>query len=302
MAEKTRRVGFIGLGAMGLPMAQNLLKAGCEVGAYDIDNAKTQALAAQGGLPTTDPIQLVQTYDTIFTSLPSSEIFVQVAETAFVPHCRPDQLFIDMGTVMPAEVRRIGDQLRERQADILDAPVSGGTGGARGGSLRIFVGGSQATFQRALPLLSILGDSDHLHYCGENGTGQITKFVNQMAMGLTAAAHLEALALGVRAGIDAQLLADAIGGGEHWRAQFQAIAQQIVAGRGNHIGVKVGQMPYFIEVAHEGDFDLPLSQALYAFCQDAPPLVTEANRPSPSFWHELMKGALTNTTDEVTQN
>ena len=66
--------------------------------------------------------------------------------------------------------------------------------------------------------------------------------------------------------------------------------------------MKVGQMPYFIEVAHEGDFDLPLSQALYAFCQDAPPLVTEANRPSPSFWHELMKGALTNTTDEVTQN
>lgn len=280
-------IGFIGLGAMGGAMARNLIAAGYSVLGFDLDASK---IAAAGVEASDSAADVARRSEVVLTSLTNSDVFVQVVERDLLPHVKPGQVLIDVGTVMPADVRRLAGKIAASGGVLLDVPVSGGVRGAAAGTLRMFAGGDEQQVQRVWPILEVLGDPATIVYCGPSGAGQIVKFVNQMAMGLSAAAHLESLALGVRAGIDAEILARAIGGDANWRARFNDIAQQVASGSGNDVGVKFGQLMYFITEARQLDLALPLTHALHDFCEAGERITQEANRLSPSFWHELLKG------------
>src|SRR5688500_5172470 len=212
-------LGFLGLGVMGGPFVQNLLAAGYVVHAYDPDPVRLAGSVEAGALDAPNAGATVDRAAILLTSLPSSESFVRLAEETLLPRARSGQLFIDLGTVVPGETRRLAARFAEKGASLVDAPCSGGPDGVRSRTLRLFVGGGSASGARALPVLAALLGPAHLTVCGPSGAGQVVKGVNQLAMGLGAAAYLEAVAFGVRLGVDPGLIGAAVGGEDGWRAQ-----------------------------------------------------------------------------------
>ena len=282
-------LGFIGLGAMGGRMARHLLRAGYRVVAFDLDAERLTAAVSTGAAAAGGVTQVVQQSDVVLTSLPSSESFVRVAEAAFLPHARRGQVFIDLGTVTPPETRRLAAALAASGAALVDAPVSGGPSGAEHGTLLMFAGGDREAVERCRPILEALAGGGRITYCGPSGCGQVVKGVNQLAMGLGAAAYLEAVAFGVLAGVDPAVIGAAVGGESGWRAQVARTAERIASGTGDEIGVKFRELPYFLREAHEQGFTLPLAERLYAFCDRGERVVIDDHRPAPSYFHELMK-------------
>ena len=283
------RLGFIGLGAMGGPMARNLMRAGYPLAAFDIDAERLAACVAAGAAAAENAEDAVRRADVVLTSLRSSAIFVEVAEQALVPSARAGQVFIDLGTTEAAQTRRLAAAFAARGAALLDAPVSGGPGGSASGTLRMFVGGDRAVADRLQPLLEVLGDPARIVYCGPSGCGQIVKGVNQLAMGLADAAYLEAIALGVRAGIDPEAIRVGVGGDDDWRGHFASLAKRVADGRGESVVVKFPELPYFLSEAAEQHVLLPLTRALYEFCTAGDVSFRDnMGRPTVSFWRELL--------------
>lgn len=285
-------IGFLGLGAMGAPMVRNLLEAGYEVVAYDPNPERLSACASFGAVPARNEAEVVSRTDVVLTSLPSSEAFVEVAEGHLLPNCRPGQVFIDLGTTAPPETRRLAAAFEAKGAVLLDAPVSGGPQGVETRSLRIFAAGDKEVFERCRPILEALGGPDWITYCGPSGSGQVVKGVNQLAMGLSAAAYLEAVAFGVMAGVDPGVIRRAVGGSGgagNWREYLDIVAKAVEEGNGKHIGVKFRELPYFLREAEEKGFELPLTRVLYSFCDAGERVVVDDNRPAPSLWYELTK-------------
>ncbi len=285
----TAEIAFVGLGAMGGGMARCLLKAGFKVIAFDADAARLGALVAEGAEAAASAREAARRGEFVLTSLPSSEVWVRVAESDLLAEATPGKVFIDLGTVVVAQARRLASAFAARGAALLDAPVSGGPSGAARGELRVFVGGDEVVFERCRDIFAAIAAPDGVTWCGPSGAGQIVKGVNQMAMGLVNAAVLESLAFGVRAGVGIDTLTRAVGGATGWRAMLSSVAAQVAAGQGHLVGVKVDQLLYFLDEAERCGFDLPISRALHAFCKDGPPLGREAQRPAPSFWHELLR-------------
>ena len=289
-ATQLPTLGFVGLGNMGSRMARNLLNAGYPLIGYDSVSEKRDALVTAGALAANNAADVAKQSDVVLTSLRSSDVFVDIAENAFLPHARNGHIFIDMGTTEASATRRLAAAFAEKGATLIDAPVSGGPHGAETGTLRIFVGGEEAAVEKCRQLLEILGEPHYVVYCGPSGAGQIVKGVNQVAMGLGAAAFMEAMAYGVRAGIEPTAIRQAIGMGDGWRGQFDSIAKQIVDGKGNTLVVKYPELPYFLAEAAAAGFEMPLTQALYEFCQKGDyEMLDNMNRASRSFWHELTK-------------
>ncbi len=282
-------IGFIGLGAMGGRMAVNLLRAGYTLIGFDIDATRLSAVVSEGAKKAADIEEVVKRSDYVLTSLPSSEVFVDTAENHLIPAAKKGQVFIDLGTVVPTETRRIAELFKSKGATLMDVPVTGGIHGAEKGTLGMFIGGDRQQVEKILPVLKVLGDPDKIVYCGPSGAGQIVKGVNQLAMGLYAAAFLEAVAFGVRLGVDPGILADTVGGDDGWRREFRNIANKVIQGEGSSVSIKFGQLKYFIDEAERYGFKLPISKALHEFCDTGERLVMDANRLSPSFWIELMK-------------
>lgn len=280
-------VGFIGLGAMGGPMAQNLLNGGYPVIGYDLNPDATAALAAAGGDTAASIPALVEASTVIATSLPSSSLWVRVAEEEILPAIDPGQVIIDFGTVTPPETRRLAALFAEKGAALVDAPVSGGPGGAARADLYCFVGGEPAMVERMRPILETVAGSEKLTWCGPAGCGQVVKGVNQLMMGLADAAYLEALSFGVNSGIEIGILEQALGSSGRWRADLNRTAQRIAGGEGENVGVKFRELPYFLHAATEAGFPLPLTERLHAFCDAGERVVIDDNRPAPSFWREL---------------
>ena len=280
-------LGFIGVGAMGGPMARHLLRAGYPLRAFDTDGERLAACVDAGATGIHSAAEAVEGSDIVLTSLPSSDAFVGAAEGTLLPRAREGQVFIDFGTVTPPETRRLAALFARRGAVLIDAPVSGGPAGAEKAELRMFVGGDAAAVERCRPILETVGGSEGLTYCGPSGAGQVVKGVNQLAMGLGAAAYLEAVAFGVLAGVDAEIIGRAVGGAEGWRAMVARTADAAQQGRANGIGVKFRELPYFLREAREQDFLLPLTQVLYEFCDAGERVVIDDNRSAPSFWHQL---------------
>lgn len=280
--------GFIGLGEIGGPMARTLIASGYALRVTDLRPEAVDAVVAAGGSAATDAAEIARTCDLVLLSLPSSNAFVEVAERDLLPVARPGQIFVDMGTTTPPETRKLEASFAKAGATLLDVPVSGGAVGAEAASLYLFGGGDAATLERLRPLLACLGQ---LTNCGPSGSGQIVKGVNQLMMGLGAAAYAEALAYGVRAGVDAGVIAEALGNEGRWRQDFNHVARTAAAGEGNNIGVKFRELPYFLREANEQGFPLPITAALYAFCAAGERVAFDDHRDAPSFWWQLVGAA-----------
>ena len=193
------RVGMIGLGRMGAPMAGRILDAGFPLTVWARRPPSLAALAARGAVVADSPAVLGAGSDCVLTCLPRpadvEAVAAQVLEGA-----RPGSVLLDMSTIDPDTGRRVGRAARARGVDYLDAPVSGGPGGAATGTLTIMVGGEAAVLERCRPVLLALGT--RIHHMGSTGSGHLAKLCNQVLTGVAYAAVAEALVLGVKGGLD----------------------------------------------------------------------------------------------------
>ena len=207
------RVGFVGLGIMGKPMARNLLNAGYAVVVYDLLPAPVQELSADGAKAGMSPADTAAQSDVIITMVqdgPQAE--AAILETGGVLEgATAGALVIDMSSIAPGVSQKIASACEARGVGFLDAPVSGGEPGAIAGELAIMAGGSEADFSRAGPLFEVLGKSSVL--CGAVGAGNVTKLANQICVGANIHALAEALTLAAKAGVDPGAVLDAIKGG-----------------------------------------------------------------------------------------
>lgn len=284
------KIGFIGLGNMGSRMVKNLCYAGYPIIGYDINEKKCDLLTSIGATTANNSSQVVQESDIVMTSLRSSDIFFSVAEEHFVPNAQEGQIFIDLGTSEFAGTKELAHALSEKGTFLIDAPVSGGTNGSETGTLRIFVGGDEDVVEKCRPVLEVLGEPKYVVYCGPSGSGQIVKGVNQLVMGLGAAAYMEAMAFGVCAGVDPIAIRNAVGLGDGWRGEFDKIAKRIIEGNGKSLVIKYPELPYFLAAAEELGYEIPMTNALFEFCKKGSyTMYDNMNRTSRSFWHELTK-------------
>lgn len=211
MDKQRIKIGFIGLGAMGLPMASNLVKAGYEVLACDLREENVKNLAVKGGVACIDNAQVAAGSDLVITSLPNAKIVASImcGPGGIFENCRPGTMIMDMSTVAPADTRQMAGLAAERGLTYIDAPVSGGVSGATEGTLTIMVGCEEAALPLVMPVLQILGK--HIFHMGGTGTGNAIKIVNNLLLGANMAALAEALVLGRKLGLTAQTMQKVIG-------------------------------------------------------------------------------------------
>lgn len=202
------KVGFIGLGNMGGPMAANLLKAGYEVAGYDIDARAKQAHHDAGGEAVDELHDVIAEVDTIITMLPAGPHVrkIYMEDGGILDEIAPDTLLIDCSTIDVASARAVAELASERGHHMVDAPVSGGVGGATGGTLTFMVGGSQKAFNLAKPVLEAMGKN--IVHAGGSGTGQAAKICNNMLLGISMIGVCEAFNLAEALGLEAQALFD----------------------------------------------------------------------------------------------
>ena len=206
------KIGFIGLGIMGRPMSLHLLKGGHEVTILQ-SSASADILTAAGAKMVRTPKDVAEQSDVIITCLPDSPEVEEIVlgTNGVIEGLSKGKLFIDMSTIAPASALKVYHALSEIGVEALDAPISGGEGGAKSASLSIMVGGAQAAFDRALPIFEKMGKNIVL--IGEAGSGQVTKACNQIVVGMTIQAVAEALNLAKKAGVDVAKVRAALLGG-----------------------------------------------------------------------------------------
>jgi 3-hydroxyisobutyrate dehydrogenase len=205
-------VGFIGLGNMGGHMASNLLHAGYDVSVFDVMDANVNRLTGLGATAASSPKDLASRVQTIVTMLPSSphvrEVYLDSSE-ALVHAATADHFFLDCSTIDPGTAQLVATGMLARaQASMVDAPVSGGVGGAEQGTLTFMVGGSEAEFAQANPFLTVMGSN--IVHCGASGTGQVAKICNNLVLAISMTAVSEAMNIGVKSGADPKVLAGII--------------------------------------------------------------------------------------------
>jgi 2-hydroxy-3-oxopropionate reductase len=210
MAEK---VGFIGLGIMGKPMAKNLMDAGYELSVHNRSREPVDELAEDGAAAASSPKEVAESSDVIVTMLPDSPQVEEVVsgEDGVLEGIGEGALLVDMSTISPVVTEELAEKVKERGASMLDAPVSGGDVGAIEGTLSIMVGGSEEDFERAKPLFDVMGKT--VTHVGPTGTGQVTKAANQVVVALTIEAVSEALVLGSKGGVSPEKILDVLSGG-----------------------------------------------------------------------------------------
>ncbi|TFY95360.1 3-hydroxyisobutyrate dehydrogenase [Pseudomonas nabeulensis] len=204
-------IGFLGLGNMGGPMARNLLRAGHSLTVFDLSSAAVAGLVEAGAQAATSPAALAQTDVTvIITMLPAASHVkgVYLGENGLLANVRADVLLIDSSTIDPMSAREVAAAAAKHGNPMIDAPVSGGTGGAVTGTLTFMVGGSDADFDQAQPILAAMGKNIVL--CGASGNGQAAKVANNMLLGISMIGVSEAMSLGVSLGVDAKVMAGII--------------------------------------------------------------------------------------------
>ena len=226
MAEK---VGFIGLGIMGGPMAKNLIAEGHELVLYNRTREKAEDLAGDGATVAGSPREVAERSDIVITMLPDSPQVEEVlaGEDGVLVGIKEGALIVDMSTISPVVTRELAEKVEERGATMLDAPVSGGDVGAQQGALSIMVGGSEEDFGRAKPLFDVMGKVATL--VGPVGAGQTAKACNQIVVALNIEALSEALVLGSKAGVDPAKILDAISGGLAGSAVMEAKREKMLS-------------------------------------------------------------------------
>jgi 2-hydroxy-3-oxopropionate reductase len=222
------QIGFIGLGAMGKPMAQNLMRAGFAVNVLTRTRAKIDDVLAAGAKWYDTPKEIAQNSDVIITNLPDTPDVEQViaGPNGVFDGAKAGTLIIDMSTISPVVARQLARDAETHGCDFLDAPVSGGDIGAQKGTLSIMVGGKEAAFQRALPIFQAMGKT--ILRIGDAGAGQITKAANQIIAAINMEATCEALVFAAKAGVDPALVRQAVMGGAAYSRSLEFHGQRIL--------------------------------------------------------------------------
>jgi len=265
-----KKIGFIGLGIMGKPMSKNLLKAGYPLLIYDIVPAALDEIARAGAEKATSPKDVAAKTDVIITMLPNSPHVKEVVlgKNGLIEAARPGSILIDMSSIAPLVSREIAAKLAEKKIRMLDAPVSGGEPKAIDGTLSIMVGGSKADFDESLPLLKVMGASVVL--CGEIGAGNVTKLANQIVVAANIAAVSEALVLAAKAGVNPDLVHQAIRGGLAGSTVMDAKAPMMMDRNfkpGFRINLHIKDLNNVLETARGIDVPTPLTDEVMAMMQ-----------------------------------
>jgi 3-hydroxyisobutyrate dehydrogenase-like beta-hydroxyacid dehydrogenase len=224
------RVGVIGLGIMGAPMARNLLKAGHAVAVHGRTPARVAPLVEAGATSAPSPAALAAAVEAVVTCLPDTPDVEQVFDgpDGVLAGAPPGLLAIDMSTIAPAAARGLAERCARAGVAFLDAPVSGGQVGAVAGTLSIMVGGAADAVERARPVFSALGKQ--VTHMGASGQGQMTKLVNQIVGATTLAAVVEGLTLAAHAGLDPDAVLQAVGGGAATSWQLTTLGPRLQRG------------------------------------------------------------------------
>jgi 2-hydroxy-3-oxopropionate reductase len=207
------KVGYIGLGLMGKPMARNILKAGFPLVVHNRSRAAVDELVAEGATSAWTPAEVAAQVDVVITNLPDSPDVEKVAlgKDGIIEGAHEGLIFIDNSTIKPATARKIAEKLAEKGVSALDAPVSGGDIGAINGTLTIMLGGEKAALNKAMPVLKAMGKSITL--VGDAGAGQIAKVCNQIMVAAQMVGMAELLIVAQKAGADPEKVVQAIKGG-----------------------------------------------------------------------------------------
>lgn len=207
------KIGFVGTGIMGKPMVKNLLKAGYPVLCYDIVPEPLKELAAAGAALAASNKEVAEKSEVVVTMLPNSPHVEQavLGPKGILEGARPGLLLLDMSTISPIVSQKVAAEAARKDVKMLDAPVSGGEKGAIEGTLSIMVGGERPVFDKVLPIFQAMGKT--ITYIGPIGSGGFVKLANQIIVAINLTAIAEALVLGTKAGIDLELMINALSGG-----------------------------------------------------------------------------------------
>ncbi|GAB4230623.1 MAG: NAD(P)-dependent oxidoreductase [Acidobacteriota bacterium] len=228
------RIGFIGLGIMGRPMAENLVKAGYFVAAYNRTAEKAEAFVAAVGADraavASTPAEAAAGADVVITIVRDTDAVrsVLLGAGGVAEGARPGLIVVDMSTIAPRAEQEMASELAKRDVTLLDAPVSGGDVGARAGTLAIMVGGERSAYEEVLPVLQAMGKK--ITYCGGVGAGQLTKLCNQILVAVTLLGVSEALNFARRSGLDPALVIEATREGAAGSWQLANLGPRIVSG------------------------------------------------------------------------
>jgi 2-hydroxy-3-oxopropionate reductase len=208
-----KKIGFIGLGIMGKPMAKNLLKAGYSIVAYDLNKDAVEDVVKAGALGASSSKETAEKAEVIITMLPDSPDVKEVilGKDGVLEGIKPGSIVIDMSSINPLVSQEIEKELRKKGVEMLDAPVSGGETGAIQGTLAIMVGGKEKVFNESVEIFKAVGKN--IVHVGKIGAGGFVKLVNQIIVAVNIAAVGEAFTLGTKAGLDPQVIYQAIRGG-----------------------------------------------------------------------------------------
>ena len=256
------KIGFIGLGIMGNPMAKNLLRAGYSLTVYDIVPEKIADVVAAGAVAGSSNKEVAEKSEIVITMLPNSPEVKEAVLGAdgVLEGAAPGTILVDMSSIAPLASKEVSERAREKDVVVLDAPVSGGEPKAVEGTLAIMVGGPQETFDEVKDILSVMGASVTL--VGEIGSGNMTKLANQIIVALNIAAMSEAMVLATKSGVDPEKVFQAIRGGLAGSTVLDAKMPLVLDGNfkpGFRIELHIKDLANALDTAHEVGVPVPLS-------------------------------------------
>lgn len=268
-----KTVAFIGLGNMGGPMACNLAKAGFNVRAFDLSAEALNKVAKAGAYAATDAADAVKDAEVVVSMLPAGKHVraLYMSEHGIAAHMQPGALVIDSSTIDAESAKTVGGFLQEKGFGFIDAPVSGGVGGAQAGTLTFIVGGTQANFDAANPLLQAMGK--HLFHAGDIGAGQVAKICNNMLLSVLMIGTSEALQMGINNGLDPKVLSDIMlqSSGRNWTLEVYNPCPDVLEGVPSSKGYQGG---FMVDLMKK---DLGLAQETAMQSQSATPMGALAN-------------------------
>lgn len=264
------KVGFIGLGIMGKPMSKNLLKAGYELVVMDKNQAAVDEVVAAGAKAADTPKAVAEQVDIIITMLPNSPHVKEVVlgENGVIDGAKKGAVVVDMSSIAPLVSREIAQKLAEKGIEMLDAPVSGGEPKAIDGTLSVMVGGPKEIFDKCYDVMKAMAGSVVL--TGDVGAGNVTKLANQVIVALNIAAMSEALVLATKAGVNPELVYEAIKGGLAGSTVLNAKAPLVMDRKFNpgfRINLHIKDLNNVLETSHEIGVPLPLTAAVMEMMQ-----------------------------------
>ncbi len=263
-----KRIGFIGLGHMGAPMAANLQQAGYRLCVFDLAREAMTPLIQAGATAAASASEAAAGAEVVISMLPSSPHVerLYLGEQGILARLDPQTLIIDCSTIAPQTARQVAREAHKRGLQMLDAPVSGGVAGAQAGTLTFIVGGEAAVVEQARPLFMAMGKN--LFHAGDSGAGQVAKICNNMLLAIHMLGTAEALQLGVNNGLDPKVLSDIMlkSSGRNWSLElynpYPGVMENVPAARRYEGG-------FMVDLMHK---DLGLAQEAALHSQSATPL------------------------------